>query len=136
MNEQTVKHLELIQGVINRLSQNSFAYKGLSIGLVTAVFALAAKDGNPKYLLDAILPSLAFWALDAYYLRQESLFRALYDEVRRGALDRDPFTMDTAQCEHAVKTWWRTCWSKTIAWLYCPMVILLTIAALVAFTRK
>ena len=34
------KHLELIQGVINRLSTNSFLLKGWSVVLVSALFAL------------------------------------------------------------------------------------------------
>ena len=34
------KHLELIQGVINRMASNSFQLKGWSVVLVSALFAL------------------------------------------------------------------------------------------------
>ena len=37
-------HLEMIQGIVNRLSHNSFLLKGWSVVLVSAMFALAAKD--------------------------------------------------------------------------------------------
>src|SRR5215831_11819226 len=85
MDENTIKHLQLIQAVITRLAQNSFAYKGWAITLVAAIFALAVKEVRSPYLLIvALLPTIAFWGLDAYYLRQERLFRALYNAVRQG----------------------------------------------------
>lgn len=136
MHENTVKHLELIQAVITRLAQNSFLYKGWSITLVAAIYALAAKEGNPKYLLDALLPAIVFWGLDAYYLRQERLYRRLYNAVRTAAqadLDRNPFSMDTSPYRYQVDSWWRTCWSKTIGWLYGPMVLLIVVVTILAF---
>ena len=36
----------MIQGVVNRLSLNSFLLKGWSVVLVSAMFALAAKDNQ------------------------------------------------------------------------------------------
>ena len=135
MNEHMVKHLELIQRVVNRLAQDSFAYKGWAITLVAAIFALAlaAKEASPHYLLVALLPAVAFWGLDAYYLRQERLFRKLYDGVRIMPPDewkRDPFSMDTSPYNGQVATWWRVCWSKTIGWLYVPIVVLIVVLSL------
>lgn len=42
MDERKLKHLELIQGVINRLAGNFFTVKGWSVLLVSALFALGA----------------------------------------------------------------------------------------------
>ncbi len=39
-NEQKHKHLELIQGVINRLSTNPFLLKGWSVVLILAVIVV------------------------------------------------------------------------------------------------
>ena len=50
--------------------------------MATALFALAAKDANPQLAGLAIAPAVAFWILDAFYLRLECLFRELYDDVR------------------------------------------------------
>jgi len=41
----------------------------------------------------AVVPIAAFWALDAYFLRAERLFRALYDEVRLKDSRVEPFYM-------------------------------------------
>jgi hypothetical protein len=136
MNEQVIKHLELIQAIVTRLAQNSFTYKGWSITLVSAIFVLATKEANPRYLLVALLPTVAFWGLDAYYLRQERLFRKLYDAVRKAAvadLESNPFSMDTSPYKGQVATWWGTCWSKTIGWLYGPLVLLIVVVTILAF---
>lgn len=131
MGEHTVKHLELIQAVITRLAQNSFAYKGWSVVIVSAIFVLAAKEISPRYLVIALIPTLAFWGLDAYYLRQERLFRKHYDVVRMAVdadLVRDPFSMDTSSYNDQVATWWATCRSNTLRWLYGPIVLVILVA--------
>ena len=80
--ESKTKHLELIQGVINRLSTNSFLIKGWSVVLVSALFALSAGNSNPAFIFLAYIPVLVFWGLDGYFLWEERKFRKLYDRVR------------------------------------------------------
>ena len=75
------KHLALVQGVVNRLAGNSFALKGWSVTLVSALLALAAKDANVWLVAIALLPALTFWGLDGYFLGQERLFRGLYAKL-------------------------------------------------------
>ena len=81
--ENKRSHLEMIQGVVNRLSHNSFLLKGWSVILVSAMFAIAAKDSNMIFIYLAYFPAISFWGLDGYFLHQERLFRALYDHVRK-----------------------------------------------------
>jgi hypothetical protein len=69
--ENKLKHLEFIQSVIDRLSGNSFLLKGWGVTLVAGLFALAAKDSNPKYVVVAYLPVLVFWLIDGYFLSKE-----------------------------------------------------------------
>jgi hypothetical protein len=64
------KHLELIQGIINRMAGNSFKLKGWSVVLVSALFALGVSDANDDFVLLAFLPAIAFWVLDGYFLLQ------------------------------------------------------------------
>ncbi|MXZ98836.1 MAG: hypothetical protein F4076_00500 [Acidimicrobiaceae bacterium] len=80
--ESKLKHLELIQGVINRMAANSFRLKEWSVVLVSAILFLAAREDSGEVALIGLLPVLVFWGLDAYFLRQERLYRALYDHVR------------------------------------------------------
>ena len=128
MDEARVKHLELIQATIMRMGQNSFIYKGWMVTLVAAVFALAAKDDlSPRFLFVALLPAIAFWGLDGFYLRQERLFRRHYDAVRLVPLDewqKDAFCMHVRQYQAQECGWLRVCASKTVAGLYLPMILL------------
>lgn len=82
IGEARVRHLELIQGTINRLATNSFAIKGWCLTLIVAVIGLAAKDHNTRFSLVALVPAVFFWGLDAYFLKQEQSFRRVYDRVR------------------------------------------------------
>jgi len=96
--ENKLKHLEFIQSVISRMSGNSFLLKGWSVTLVAALFALAAKDSDRKYIVVAYFPVLVFWILDAYFLSQERLFRNLYDSVRAKKEDESIFQWTQVVC--------------------------------------
>lgn len=65
----------MIQAVVNRMSVNSFLLKGWSVVLISALFALAAGDSQALFVYIAYFPAIAFWMLDAYFLRQERLLR-------------------------------------------------------------
>lgn len=149
MNEDKVKHLELIQGAIERLAQNSFALKGWAVTLVAALFALSAKESIHIYFLIALIPALTFWGLDAFYLMQEEKFRKLYDAVRIlpvSELENNPFSMDTSPYEHVrfpknmpagprrARSWFGICWSTSIGWLYGSMVFAILLVTTLTFT--
>jgi hypothetical protein len=114
------RHLEALQKLISRLSQNSFTVRGWSLTLVTAAFALVASQAlDRRIVLFALLPTVIFWGLDASYLRTERLFRALYDAaVRRlndpTAPDIAPFDMDTAPFKKAAASWTRLLFSLSV----------------------
>lgn len=108
-------HLEIIQGVINRLSHNSFLLKGWSVVLVSAMFALAAKDSQLMFVYLAYFPAIAFWCLDGYFLRQERLFRKLYDRVRVLDNDKIDFSMNTSVVVNEVDSWSEVTVSKTLS---------------------
>lgn len=95
--DDQMKHLEFIQDVIARMGTNSFLVKGWSVTLVAALFALAAKDSKPDFVIIAFLPCVLFWLLDVYYLQQEKLFRDLYDDVRRFDGTVQPFALQPAK---------------------------------------
>lgn len=96
MSEKKIAHLNIVQSVISRMAGNSALLKGWAVTLVAATFALAAKDADIRYILIAYVPTIAFWILDAYYLRQERLFRDLYKQVASKQENDIDFTMDTS----------------------------------------
>lgn len=136
-----VKHLEMIQSVVSRLAGNSFSIKGWSITLVAALIALAAKDANERYAAVALLPALCFWGLDAYYLREERLYRKLYDAVRLNSTFGSPpepippLSMNTKPVIALVDSWACTLISKTVFWLHAPIVVAIVAVTVYASTH-
>ena len=78
-----IKHLEFIQAVVSRMATNSYIAKGWSLTVTVAIYSFAANHLNPWIAAVGFIPILGFWWLDAWYLRQERLFRCLYDDVRQ-----------------------------------------------------
>ncbi len=131
MDEDTRLHLQMIQGVIGRMASNSFALKGWSVTVSAALLGLAAKDAETSFALLALYPALSFWALDAYYLRQERLFRELFKSVAQGGAPSN-FSMDTTPFEDQVEKLSSVATSDTVAGLHLP--VLVAVVAVLTFT--
>lgn len=71
-------HLGIIQNVIHRMSSNSASCKAWCISLVAAILVIVADKGRPEYAWIALLPTIVFASLDAYYLALEKAFRNSY----------------------------------------------------------
>jgi hypothetical protein len=112
MNEDQRKHLELIQAVITRMAGNSFLIRGWSVTLVSALFALAAKDAERAFVVVSYFPCIMFWWLDAYYLSQERKFRSLYEAARKAP--NSDFSMSTKATEQPRDSWSSAFFSKTM----------------------
>lgn len=72
-------HLQILQGVVQRMASNSTSCKSWCVTIVSAILVLIADKGKPELAWLALLPSLLFLALDAYYLALEKAFRASYN---------------------------------------------------------
>ena len=68
------KHLEITQGVITRMAENSRSCKVWCVTLVAATLVLVARTGEPRHALIALIPTLLFLFLDSYYLALERAF--------------------------------------------------------------
>ena len=131
MDDCGVEHLKMIQAVISRMTSNSFFLKGWSVSVAAAIYVLLARDGAVVFPVALLYPPLAFWALDAYYLRQERLFRALYDAVRRGTPAVEAFSMDVAPYGPNVPPWSRTLFAGTVASVHAMVFVVVLVLVLV-----
>lgn len=125
------KHLEFLQGAVNRTARNLFLLKGWTITLIAALFALSANDLNKAYVLVACFPALVFWILDGYFLSQERRFRALYDHVRKLDEDQIDFSMDTAPFKNEPRnTWAGAMLSATLVTYYGALAVIMLVLML------
>ena len=84
-------HLTMMQGVINRMAENSRSCKVWCVTLVAATLVLVARTGEPQHALIALVPTLLFLVLDAYYLALERSFirsqNTFVAKLHRGELE-------------------------------------------------
>ncbi|MFF4387541.1 MULTISPECIES: hypothetical protein [unclassified Streptomyces] len=131
LSEQDLKHLELLQSVISRLSNNSFLVKGWCITLNSVLIAVAHGRPNWRTVPVVVAVAIGFWLLDGYYLRQERLFRSLYEKIAAGGQDPPPrFTMD-AHRYGAETPWLPVLLSRPM--LFCYGVLATAASLLISF---
>ena len=127
--DSKIKHLELIQGVINRLASDSFRMKGWCVVLVAALFILLAREGRIEFVAVALIPVIAFWGLDGYFLWQERLFRALYNHVRVLEENKIDFSMNVDPFKTGrPRTWPSATFSQTLLIFYSALAAAVALA--------
>jgi hypothetical protein len=81
--ESRIRHLEMIQEVIQRMSNHSAHTKQLALTMVVATGTVAAISEQSTVLYAVVLLLFSFAWINASYLRVERRFRSLYDAVRQ-----------------------------------------------------
>lgn len=83
--EEIHKEIDLIQGCINRMAQNSFLIKGWMVTLFAVILALVPEKVEPcnRIFLGAIMVVIVimFWYLDGFFLATEKNYQAVYSWV-------------------------------------------------------
>ncbi|BDQ28616.1 hypothetical protein ASB7_04530 [Helicobacter ailurogastricus] len=97
-----VEEIKNLEEVIKRMASNSLEIKKWTVALVAGVLAL--KVGRGVSSLVAFIPLVAFWYLDAFYLRLERLFIKKHEWLVEYRLDHDDrlFDMSIREFENQV----------------------------------
>jgi hypothetical protein len=126
---KVVEHIKLIQPIITRMSSAMLSVKEFSLTSFSFLMGFAIKDDICEiyFLLFPLI--ILFLILDIYYLWQERLFRALYDEIRKN--DTTDFSMDVSKYKKSIHYF--ICLKSIAIWpfylfLLCCNFILLFIA--------
>jgi hypothetical protein len=130
--DEKLKHLEFLQNVITRMASNSFLLKGWTVLLVSALFALLAESSHIQFVYLAYFPSVAFWILDGYFLRQERFFKKLYDRVRTLPNSEIDFSMHTTSVASQAHSWFRTLFSETLIIFHGTVILTISVILLLA----
>ena len=130
-----IEEIKIIQDIIKRMAFNSFMIKGWAITLVVVTLLL---KGDKYQVLISFIPLIVFWFLNAYFLRQERMYRKLYDWVIGNRLKTDEylFDMNAYRFEGDVQSKFRIMFSITLGWFYGCIAILIGIYIFVLFLSK
>jgi hypothetical protein len=115
----------MIQSVVSRMSTASSSAKGWGLTVAVAAFGFSAGTVKPLLSVLGLVVVVFFAVLDAYYLRQERLFRQLYVD----ACERNVrvFSMDTSSYRSKVAAG-MVVWSWSILGFYAPLALVGTAA--------
>lgn len=125
-----IKYLEMIQSIINRLANNSFLIKGWSISIVVAGFGLYFSIKERLILYTLLFPIIMFWYLDSFYLREERIFRSLYDAnaiIDKGRKDKNDFSINRKKYESRVPNMFKTMVTSNCLLQYVTAIIMIEI---------
>lgn len=123
--EQKIKHLEMVQDIVKRMASNSFFLKGWTVTLVAALLVFLVEVNDETILYVAFLPILMFWSLDGYFLRQERLFRKLYNHTCTLKNEKIDFLMDTSGFQKETASVLSVMFSITLFLFYGSMVVMI-----------
>jgi hypothetical protein len=80
-NPAVTAHISMLQGIINRLANNSASCKTWCLALVSALLSLAGASHVTVIVSFALLPVVVFGFLDAMYLARERAYRRLFANI-------------------------------------------------------
>ena len=124
-------HLTILQGIIQRMADNSRACKTWCITLVSAVLILVARQGASDLLLLAGVPLLLFLLLDTYYLALERRFRRSYEafvaKVHAGTVGVGD--LYTVRPSGSLVGEWAKCLLSVAIWPFYVLLIVLILLA-------
>ena len=83
MVEELYKEIDLIQSCIARMADSSFKLKELYISVITIALTVMLSTSCKLLIIGIFLigATIVFWGLDAFYLKQETLYRWKYEWV-------------------------------------------------------
>lgn len=128
ISDHQVKHLEMIQGIVTRLGNGSFLIKGWTMTLAGVFLGFAANRSSWRITAMAAFSVMGFWFLDSYYLRQERLFRALYEAARIPGTPVQLFSMNIGPYRPSIG-WWSVVKSHTMVNFYGVLVLINSVAS-------
>lgn len=123
------KSIDITQGSISRMSENSFKLKRLFIPIFSALIFYFNKYifDETNYIISLAdivwcTPLLLFIYLDAYYLLQERLFRSIYEDFVEALNEkpeiRKPFDLKPSNYQRNEFSIWNAIFSVSVSGFY------------------
>ena len=97
--EKKIKHLEMIEAIIERMAKNSLQLKEWTMVLVVLIVTISTQSGNKDFIFFGFIPIIGFWYLDSFYLLQERKYKELYKIVAKKEENDIDFSLDTKELD-------------------------------------
>lgn len=130
-NPAVTAHINLLQGVINRLANNSASCKTWCLTLVGALVSFAGATHVPGIISFALVPVVIFGFLDTMYLAQERAYRDLYKTITGKIRNGSYVLADTYEARAPLPK--RAFFSALRSWAVYPVYLGLILAYIFAY---
>jgi hypothetical protein len=87
--ETKIRYLEMLQNIISRMAKNSFLLKIFTFTLFVVLIMLLGTFYKQYRGYVSLIPIIAFWFLDSYYLQLERKLRILFERVSKSDDNND-----------------------------------------------
>lgn len=130
-----IAHLQIIQGVIDRMAANLFFLKGWVVTLLAGIFAVSTSISISIYVYALfVILLLLFWYFDGYFLSLERCFRDLYNKVRNIDEADIDFSMNISEFVRLrERSPFVTMGRPTLFWFYS--ILILSMLAIIRLTQ-
>ncbi len=142
------KEIDLIQGCITRMANNSFIVKGGLVSLITVLLTLLPENFDIRILcIVGILITICLWYLDSFFLKVEKLYRWKYNWVIKNRLntteymyDLNPYNekmwiSDNDKFDKKEPNILEIMFSKTLFPIYIPIIIIIIFLFINSYTN-
>ena len=126
------KHLEIMQGVIARMAENSRYCKVWCVTLVAATLVLVARTGEAAHALIALAPTALLYLLDSYYLMLEKGFRKSYEAFVGKLQAREIFGSDLFHVHYEGSKVRGFAWAMSMSFSVLPFYVAVVVTVLLA----
>ena len=127
------EHLQMIQGIIDRMSTTSAIFKGFCATIMAGISAISFTEINKWIFLASLLLVFSFFLLDAYYFILEKKYRILYEQIRTDKKEADynlKLELTKTDCINGNATFVDCIKSPCIYLFYLPIVLICSIIIL------
>ena len=125
MLDAKIAHLGFIQNVITRMSEKGSSIKTYAITIIAGALAISDKVNEWSFMGFILFISIPLIYLNAYFYRQEVLYRKLYDDSVRARRNNN-FSLNTSPYHSIVDNTFKIIFtqkSKNIFKFYTPLII-------------
>lgn len=109
-----IKHLEMIENIIERMSKNCFQLKSWTMTLVAGISVFSSQNNDKRFILITLFPLFFFWILDSFYLQLERKYRLLYKHIVEKAEENIDFNLDLSQVQGSIDEMKKICFYKCL----------------------
>lgn len=140
--DEIFKEIDLIQSCIDRMARNSFTIKGWALTLFVGALALLNGNvfANPLLvIIVVVMPYIAFWYLDAYFLRIEKCYRLLYKWAVTKRTEGDTtllYDLNPCRFKPESGSFWKTFFSQTLLVFFGIPSLIITIICVISIVQQ